>query len=154
MGEVGNWLAKTGLAVALQDTPWAIPAIQCVHIAAIALLLMSSVVGQMRFAGLLATDESAACVAAWLRPRLRGFVAALLATGLLMIVSEPNRTLGNAVFWAKMGVVAFAFGLSELQVGAALSQRPAAAWVRPAAFGILLLWIVAIACGRWIAYLY
>lgn len=154
MGVRADWLANSGVAVALRETPWAIPAIQCVHIAAIALLVSSSLLGQMRIAGWMAVDQPLDRIASWLQPRLRLCIAILLATGLLMILSEPNRTLGNPAFWAKMGAVIFAFGLTEMQIGFALSGGKIPGWGRPAAYAVLMLWIVAIACGRWIAYLY
>lgn len=154
MADLTKWLAATPVATALRDTPWAIPAIQCIHIAAIALLLVSSLIGQLRFAGMMATDEPLGAMAAWLRPRVRIPVAVLLATGLLMIASEPNRTLGNAVFWIKLAVVTAAVALSERLAGLAGSGTPLPRWTAPANLLVLLLWVVAIACGRWIAYLY
>ncbi|WJT01173.1 DUF6644 family protein [Novosphingobium humi] len=154
MGVRADWLANSGVAVALRETPWAIPAIQCVHIAAIALLISSSVLAQMRIAGWMAVDQPLDQIASWVQPRLRLCIAVLLATGLLMILSEPNRTLGNPAFWAKMGAVISAFGLTEIQVRFAHSGGAFPGWGRPAAFVVLMLWIVAIACGRWIAYLY
>lgn len=154
MTDLAKTLAGTPLAAGLRDTPWAIPAIQCLHIAAIAVLLVSSLVGQLRIAGLMAGDEPLDRIALWLRPRMRGAVAVLLATGLLMILSEPSRTLGNAVFWAKLGVVAAAFTLSEQLVARAAAAAPLPRWARPTSLVVLALWVVAIACGRWIAYLY
>lgn len=154
MGAWAEGLANSGVAVALRETPWAIPAIQCVHIAAIALLVSSSLVGQLRIAGWMAVDQQPGRVMAWLRPRLRLCVLVLLATGLLMILSEPNRTLGNPAFWGKIGVIILAFGLSEMQIGFVLSKGEAPRWGRAAAWAVLALWAVAIACGRWIAYLY
>lgn len=154
MKDLAAWLADSALAVSLRDTSWAVPAIQSVHIAAIALLLTASLVGQLRFAGWMAADQPAGAIAAWLRPRVRALLGVLLGTGLLMIVSEPNRTLSNAVFWLKLVIVVGALALSEWQVRTALAQRPPGLRTTAIALAVLLLWIAAIACGRWIAYLY
>lgn len=152
MDGIETWLAGTALAQGLRDTSWAIPAIQCVHIAAIAILLVSSLIGQLRLAGLVATDVEVRSVAHWLAPRVRWPLAILLATGAMMIVSEPERTLTNTVFWVKLGLVTCALVLSERQIRQA-SADPV--WTtRVLAIAVLLLWLGAIICGRWIAYLY
>lgn len=154
MNGLETWLAGTGLAQALRDTPWVIPAVQCVHIGAIAILFVSSLVGQLRLAGLLANDVDPHRVAVWLAPRVRWPLAVLLATGAMMVISEPERTLTNAVFWVKLGLVLGALALSERQFRAAAGANEPGSGTRVVAIAVLLLWLGAILCGRWIAYVY
>lgn len=154
MKGLGPLLADSQLAQLLRDTSWAIPAVQCVHIAAIAVLFVSSLVGQLRLAGLMATDVEPAPIGRWLAPRVRWPFAALLITGSLMIISEPERTLTNSVFWVKMGLVVCALALSELLFRAAAKPGEASQVARIGALTVLVLWLGAIVCGRWIAYLY
>jgi len=78
----------------------------------------------------------------------------LLATGLVMIIGEPDRTLSNVTFWIKMALVSVAF-LASLALRKPLLDSTRAAREAPAkglAWILLALWVAVIFCGRWIAY--
>lgn len=126
----------------VRDVAWLIPAIQSVHILAIAVVLASALVVALRLAGAFATDAPREAVLGRHLPWLGGALLVLLATGLLMILGEPDRTLTNDVFWLKMGLVLVAF------VATRLTPRAGGA----VALVALGLWIAIAACGRWIAY--
>lgn len=126
----------------VRDVEWLIPAIQSIHILAIAVVLASALVVALRLAGALASDAPREAVLGRHLPWLGGALLVLLATGLLMILGEPDRTLTNEVFWLKMALVAVALGATRLvpRAGGAC------------ALVALVLWIAVAACGRWIAY--
>ena len=155
---IGNWLYETPLSTSIRDISWIIPTIQSVHILAIAILIGSSLVSDLRLAGVLATDETPATVVRRYLPWMWTALVVLLMTGLAMTLAEPGRTLTNAVFWTKMGLVLLAFTLTMvfrkplLDPAFRVDHARWQALVKPAAWASLAVWIAVIFCGRWIAY--
>lgn len=148
-----EWLYATPVATALRETTWAIPNIQAVHILAIAVLVGSALVTELRLAGVLATERTVPEVLDRYLPWMRGALIVLLLTGLPLIVAEPGRTLGNTTFWIKMALVAGA-ALVTLRARAPLlqSDRAAAVAAKPIAWLMIATWGAVIFCGRFIAY--
>lgn len=154
----GNWLYETPLATSIRDTAWIIPTVQSVHILAIAVVIGSALVSDLRLAGVLATEEAPSTVVRRYLPWMWRALIVLLLSGLLLVVAEPGRTLVNTVFWSKMGLVLLAFGLTlafrkplldpEFSAEHAKWRRT----VKPAAWLSLAVWVAVIFCGRWIAY--
>jgi len=58
-------------------------------------------VTDLRLAGVLATDETPQSVVRRYLPWMWTAIAVLLATGVILIVGEPNRVLANLVFWTR-----------------------------------------------------
>lgn len=155
---VSDWLYATPVATTIRDTTWAIPTIQSVHLLAIAIIVGSALVSDLRLAGVLATDQSPGSIVRRYLPWMWGALGVLLLTGILLVVAEPGRTIGNTVFWAKMALVLFAFTLTLLFRKPLLDPQfslDGAGWqavAKPAAWISLLVWVLVIFCGRWIAY--
>jgi hypothetical protein len=156
--DVTTYLASSHLSEQIRNTEWAVPAIQTVHILAVATLVGAALTFHMRLAGLMAVDEPGDRVARRFVGWIWGALLVLCLTGGLMVVSEPDRTLHNPVFWSKMaGVVSGALltclfdGVARRNPGVA-GAYPAA--IRGLAIGGLLLWTAVILAGRWIAYVY
>lgn len=153
-----NWLYETPLSTGFRDIAWVIPTVQSVHLLAIAIVVGSALVSDLRLAGVLACDETPAVVVRRYLPWMWGALVVLLATGIIMLIAEPGRTLGNTVFWAKMALVLFAFALTLtfrkplLDPAFALEHASWRAAVKPAAWISLLVWVAVVFCGRWIAY--
>jgi hypothetical protein len=149
-----EWLYDTPLSTALREIVWVIPAVQSVHILAIAVIVGSALVSELRLAGLIATDEAPGNVVRRYLPWIWRALVVLLASGTLLIVAEPARTIGNTVFWIKMALVLGAFLLTlafrRPLLAAEASDVPTPA--KAVAFVLLLVWIVVIFCGRFIAY--
>ena len=152
---LSDWLYGTSLSQTIQSTPWIIPLVQTVHILAIALLTGSALLLNLRLTGVLAVRESHAAVYNRYAPWLKWAVAVLAASGLLLIIGEPERVLFNWAFWTKMALVVlglvllFIAGRSIRQTGDA---EPQPAFLRPLGLVAILVWIFVIMCGRWIAY--
>jgi hypothetical protein len=153
-----DWLYTTPVSTAFRDTSWAIPTVQSIHLLAIGVIVGSAIVSDLRLAGVIATDESPRTVVRRYLPWMWSALAVLLATGLMLVVAEPGRTLGNTIFWLKMGLVLFAFLLTltfrKPLLDPAFDDERAhwQAVVKPAAWLSLLVWILVIFLGRWIAY--
>ncbi|WP_394659669.1 DUF6644 family protein [uncultured Novosphingobium sp.] len=154
----GNWLYDTSVSTGLREVTWIIPTAQSVHILAIAIVVGSALISDLRLAGVLATDESPSAVVRRYLPWMWVALIVLLATGTIMVVAEPSRTLTNTLFWAKMALVLLAFALTLffrkplLNPAFRLEHAGWAAMVKPAAWISLSVWVAVIFCGRWIAY--
>jgi hypothetical protein len=150
------WLDHTALSQAIQKAGWiVVPAAQTVHILAIAVVAASALMIDLRLLGAYAVDQPGRRVAARFLPLLWWPILILLATGSLLIVGEPARSLRNPAFQLKMMLLIGAVLVSLLcqarlrRIEAA--ARPGAA-ARPLAILSLLLWAGIIFAGRWIAY--
>lgn len=148
-----DWLSGTAFSLAIQTNISAIPAIQTVHILALAALMACALTVSLRLAGRGFTSEPLSRVASRFIRAIWILLAVLLVTGTLLIVAEPGRTITNPVFYAKMimlaVVVVITLWLSK--VARRDAQRPSPAAV---AAGVLamLLWSGIIIAGRFIAY--
>jgi hypothetical protein len=156
--EISQALYTTPISTGIRETAGIIPTTQSIHIVAIAVVIGSALVTELRLAGVLATDETPQTVVRRYLPWMWVAIAVLLATGAIMTVGEPNRVLENPLFWTKMVLVVTAFGLTLLfrypilHPQFRLEHARWAALVKPMAWVSLLIWIAVIFCGRWIAY--
>jgi cytochrome bd-type quinol oxidase subunit 2 len=160
-GSIGNvdlhqfsdWLSSTAFSQSIQVTSWAIPAIQTVHIVCIALLFAAALILSLRFAGKGLASEPLHLLAARFTKAIWLLLLLLLASGTLLIIAEPGRTITNPVFYAKMIMLAVAIILTLWLAAVARRQfeRPTGLHVAVAAIGMLL-WIGIMFAGRFIAY--
>jgi len=149
-----EWLYGTAVSSAIRDNFWVVPVVQSIHIIAIAVVIGSALVTELRIAGVIAPEESICVVAQRYLPWMWRALAVLLATGLIMIVGEPERTLTNVPFWIKMALVVSgvlaSIGLRKPLLTPLDSSSTGPA--RSLAWIMLSLWVAVIFCGRWIAY--
>ena len=154
-----SWLDQTPLSQAIQSTPWVIPAVQTVHILAIAAVMSSVLMIDLRLLGVLGRDQPLARVSARFRPVIWWALPILLATGIVLVISEPIRSLANSVFQLKMALLVAAI-LATLGYEVPLGRDPSF-WdrtggrrgaVKVLAILSLLLWTGIVFSGRWIAY--
>ncbi|WP_404712198.1 DUF6644 family protein [Sphingomonas sp. MMS24-J13] len=149
------WIETLRLHNVMQTVDWAVPAVQCVHLLAIAAVFSSSLILAMRAAHVSGIDWSPARWGERLNAWVGIGLAILLVSGAVLIVGEPERSLLNAVFQAKMAllIVAVAVFLLLSHRLARLDPPDRATWVERSLAGLLvLLWLAIIGCGRWIAY--
>jgi signal transduction histidine kinase len=154
------WLSITFPSLALQrNEVWAIPTIQSIHIVGIGLVLGCVLMLTLRVLGMAGADRTLLQTQQRFGPWLTGALLLLLATGLVLVVAEPERELLAFSFWLKMVLVACGAGLSwwfQHSVRAhtqawesALSRQRR---VRALAAVALLIWVAIIFLGRFIAY--
>ena len=137
-----SWLEQTPLSQAIQSTSWVVPAVQTIHILAIAAVMSSVLMLDLRLLGVVGTDQPLARVTSRFRPVIWWTLPILLATGAVMIIGEPARSLANSVFQLKMLLLFAAIGVT-----AAFHKG-----ARIVAVLSLALWIGIVFAGRWIAY--
>jgi uncharacterized membrane protein SirB2 len=147
MSEFAAWLHATAFSQTIQSVRVIVPLLQSIHIVMIGIVFVSSLMIALRVLGRIRSDES--CEAVWRRfaPWLWTGLAVMAVTGLLLIVGEPARELGATSFWIKMALLLVAVTVTVL-----LGRAPQGAAARPAAVGLIALWLAIIFLGRAIAY--
>jgi uncharacterized membrane protein SirB2 len=159
LNTICTWLEQTSLSQAIQATSWIVPAVQTVHILAIAVVASSVLVINLRLIGAFGADQPLKDVASRFLPFVWWPLLILLATGAIMIAGEPPRSLKNPAFQLKMALLVAALivtGLLQFLLRRDPALGEAASGRRGAAVTIailsMLLWSGIIFAGRWIAY--
>jgi len=154
-----HWLASTAVSQAIQTIEWIIPATQTVHIVAVAAVVTSALMIDLRLLGIRWQDQAVAAVSRRFSPFIWWSLPVLLATGAVLIVAEPARALQNPVFVLKMGLLVVAVCITlacQVPMRKDSSFWEASPGRRRAAQVIAALslpfWIGIVFAGRWIAY--
>ena len=153
------WLEQTPLSHAIQVTSWIVPTVQTIHILAIAVVATSALMIDLRLIGVFGADQPLKDVTSRFLPFVWWPLLILLATGAIMIIGEPPRSLKNPAFQLKMALLVGALivtGIFQLLLrrdpafgSPGSGRRGAAATI---AVLSMLLWSGIIFAGRWIAY--
>jgi len=154
-----DWLTATPLSDAIKVHAWAVPVIQTVHILAIAVLMGTVLIVDLRLVGLGGRSQRIGHVARRYLPWFWAAFAVLAVTGALMVIGEPSRELLNPSFWLKMKllivalVVTGTFSLLVWNRADHLDDNPRARRIAALlAVGMLLVFVAIIFAGRFIAY--
>ena len=159
MHAFAEWLASTSISIRVQEILWLIPLLQTVHILAIAMVLSAALMVNLRILGFPRTATLAETVQRFM-PWLWTGLALLLASGLILIIGEPRRTLDhNPAFTAKMILLVLAVTLAlalqrPLRRDSAQSDNHTqhGKLMNTLAVLSLVLWCSIAVAGRWIAY--
>ena len=144
----------------MQVHTWIVPTVQTVHILAIAAVMSSMLMLNLRLLGITGRDQPLAGVSARFRPVIWWTLPILLVSGSMLIVGEPVRSLENAFFQIKM-LLLITVIIVTLGYQAPLN-KDAGFWeatntrrgaIKLIAVFSLLLWVGIVCAGRWIAYL-
>ena len=158
---LAQWLGSTALSAKLQTTSWAIPDLQSVHIIALAFLMASAWLLDLRLLGFKAHGNSVAAAARRFLPWTWWPLGLLVLSGSLLVAAEPGELLGNEVFLLKMALLAVAIVVTlvlqhlalKIPIGAAAATLPTASpALKALAVLSLLLWVAIAFAGRLIAY--
>jgi hypothetical protein len=154
-----QWLADGALSQWLQRALWPIILLQTLHILAIAMVLSSVAMVELRVLGL-ASGQSMTRTAQRFLPWIWTGLGVLAASGIVLVIAEPKRTLdNNPAFQLKMLMLAIAIAMTvAFQISL---RRNAGRWDTKASAGktlgalavlTLMLWLAIAVAGRWIAY--
>lgn len=137
-----NWIATH---------PWAYPALETVHLVGVALLLGNLVLFELRVWGVQPALPVRPLSRLALGLALTGFGLAA-ATGGVMLASQWADLQGNRVLWAK-GALLLAAGANAVlfHLRGGLDKLDRTARLQTALS--LGLWLLVVACGRFIAYI-
>ena len=147
----------TALSQTIQSIKWVVPAVQTVHILAIAAVMSSILMINLRLLGISGTDQTIARISNRFGPVIWGALILLLLTGATLIIGEPARSLANEFFQLKMFLLICVIVLT-LSFQRPLKSNPQhwdgrAGALRVIAVVSLILWTGIVFAGRWIAYL-
>ena len=158
LNQICHWIDQTALSQSIQIAGWVVPSVQTIHILAIAVVASSALMIDLRLIGVFWANRPLEAVKARFLPLVWWPLLVLLATGTIMIIAEPARSLKNPAFQIKMllliGALSVTWLLQFLQrrnatFGDVSGPRAAAATL---AVVSILLWSSIIFAGRWIAY--
>lgn len=135
---------------ALGAHPWAYPMLEVVHLIGVALILGNLVLLEMRVFGCASNLPIEPLARLSLGLVGVGFGLAVV-TGLLMFGTQPGELLANRVFTAKMALIMLA-GCNAGWFHARRSLQLQDTTARVSMLLSMVIWILVITCGRWIAY--
>jgi hypothetical protein len=142
----------------MREALWAYPAVETIHILALAIVVGSIVIVDLRLLGL-SRDVSIARLSRHALPFTIGAFVVAMLTGLLMFTAHAEDFLTNRVFLLKMGLILLAGvnagilhsgpwrGIAQWDTGA----LPPGSVRFQAALSIAI-WVAVVACGRLLAY--
>jgi hypothetical protein len=148
-------VSRSWVSIQIQDHVWIVPAVQSIHILAIAALIFASFSANL---AILRSPHGARAMP-WLAGSYRWTwtaLAILLMSGAILITGEPTRSLMNLFFRVKIVLVLLAGAMTlVLQRSLAGPGRGRLSQGILASFACLSIvaWVAIIFCGRFIAYL-
>ena len=132
------------------ESAWAYPALEVVHLLGVTLLVGNLVAFESRVLGWARELPLPALARLSLGLAVAGFGLAALS-GLTLFAAQPDEMLANPAFVWKMGLV-MAAGTNAAVFHARDGLRRMDAVARVQTLASLGLWMGAMICGRWIAY--
>lgn len=157
LAALSAWLSTLPVNETIRSVEWVVPAVQTVHILAVAIVFTASLVVALRAAHVSGIDWSPARWGMRLNRWTATALVILLLSGAILIAGEPERSLLSPVFQVKMVLVVIAAALSWT-LASRLRHRHDDGAVGPGdrllAALIVLLWVAVVSAGRWIAYYY
>lgn len=155
-----DWLESTDIALLVQQSAWAFPTAEILHVISICLVYGVIVIVDLKLIGVAGKNQTYSNLA---RESLRwcwlGFVIAVISGGVLFI-SQANAYFDNTAFKVKMLFIVLA-GINML-IMEFITSKDSSIWekngveipmnARVAGFLSLSFWTIVIFCGRWIGF--
>lgn len=139
----------------IRESIWLFPAIETVHLLALALIGGAVLIVDLRLLGQGLRRLSVAQVAQQAHPWFMGSLIVIIASGILLFLSEATKCYGNPAFWFKMACLlgAVSFALTLRHPRALTAMRPEhGARLRILAVVSLVLWSGVGLGGRFIGF--
>jgi hypothetical protein len=140
------------LGTAIRASSWLFPAIEAIHLLALALLGGSLLLLDLRLLGAGLTLQSTSMVERETRPWLITALSAMVVSGVLIGCSEALKLFDKPAFWVKMAALAVAVTFT-LAIKMPLAHRDVsgakANWLAILSIG---LWLTVALAGRWIGF--
>lgn len=148
-----QWCQDSALGVTIRESVWMFPIIEAVHLLALALIGGAVLIVDLRLAGLALREQRPATLAADAEPWLFGSLAMMIATGLLLFVSEAIKCYHSPPFWLKMMSLSLAIAFTLTVRRAAARDPHTPPWRMKATAAIsVLLWSTVGLMGRGIGF--
>ena len=108
-----QWCDATTVGQWIRGSTWIFPLIETIHILALTVLFGTVLVIDLRLMGSGLTGQPVSVIARHLRPWMRGGLAVILVSGVLLFLSEAMKCYGNDAFRFKMVALLLALGFSS-----------------------------------------
>jgi len=144
-------LEATPVGDGIKNSVWLFPAIEAVHLLALALLGGAILMLDLRLLGLGLSSRPASSVERETRPWLIGALTVMIVTGSLLALSEALKLYDKRAFWVKMIALACALAFT-FAVKIPLVHRGPGWAARLLAVLSLTLWLTVAIAGRWIGF--
>ena len=148
-----EWCESTGLGQIVRESVWLFPVIEAAHLLGLSLLGGVVLIVDLRLLGAGLVGAPAALLARQLRPWLTAAVVTMIATGVLLFLSEAVKCYYSQAFWVKILTfpiaIAFTYAVRQRVAEAPTTSRGLAVLTATTS---LSLWFVVAAAGRWIGF--
>ena len=150
-----QWCEATALGQIVRDSQWLFPAIESIHLVALAAIGGAVLVLDLRMLGFGMRLRPVSQVARDAHPWLIASLVVMIVTGVSLFLSEAVKCYYSQAFWVKITTlpIAILFALTIRKRVAALSDEQISPIARGAvALLSLTLWFTVGAAGRWIGF--
>jgi len=149
-----QWCDASWLGQAIRGVTWAFPLIETIHILALAVLLGSILLINLRLLDLWIHGWSAAQMARVLSPYIWISLLVIVVSGVLLFLSEALKAFDNAAFFPKITLLILAtlFHYTIYRKAAATESEHPPVWCKLAAVLSLALWFGVGVAGRAIGF--
>lgn len=151
-----KWFDQSSIGRMISDSSWLFPAIEAVHIVALALLCGAILMLNLRLMGITLRNKPVASLARELAPWVLCSLIIILASGVLLFSSEALKSYASTPFRVKMvflfAAIVFHYTIYS-RVTNAGESRIGPIWNKLAATISLLLWFGVGVGGRAIGFL-
>jgi hypothetical protein len=151
-----KWFDASAMGAWVRDSRWIFPAIEAVHIVALAVLFGAVLMLNLRLLGLTLTDKPIARLARELNPWVLVSLIIILTSGILLFASEAMKAYASAPFLVKM-LFLFTAMLFHYTIYRHVTKSNDAAlgpiWGKLAAIISIVLWLGVGLGGRGIGFL-
>lgn len=154
------WLSGSAASLSIKSVSWVIPLVQSVHIVTIGIVFVSCLMIALRVLGVMRTDEPVDYVWRRFAPWMWSGLVVMAATGITLVIGEPEREFDAVSFWVKMLLVAVGVSGTALYgrslktaaggTDGATGQFPVSS--KAASILVVIVWLAVIFLGRAIAY--
>jgi len=144
-------MEATPVGAAIKDSVWLFPAIEAVHLLALAMLGGAVLLLDLRLLGLGLKSQPISLVERETRPWLIGAIATLILTGVLIGLSEALKLLDKPAFWVKMAALGASL-IFTFAIKLPIAHRDPGLVRIPLAVVSLSLWLTVALAGRWIGF--
>jgi hypothetical protein len=150
-----TWFEDCWIGEGIRSSTWLFPAIESVHLLALAVIGGSVLAVNLSLLGLGLGRRSAAQLWHDTWPWFAGSLAMMLGSGFLLFTSEAVKLYYHEAFWVKMSALLLSLVFTAtVQRRTALEDPDRVTLLRSRTVGLvsLLLWFLVGAAGRWIGF--
>ena len=154
-----EWLQATSVAVFIHKTPWAFTTVELVHVIAVALVVGTIAIVDLRLIGFASARRPFTELSRAVLPYTWAAFVLAVAAGSLLFMSQATKYFASPVFWIKMSLIVLA-GINML-IFELITARGAQKWnldptpplpARLAGGISLACWALVVGFGRWISF--